>query len=188
MVCEHAQSIQISYSIVLVDRWDTIKVVILECHSHIWWDMFLLFPWQMRNYTAIGWTCRFLSCCDAKENMWGDFITARTLSTDTWSGWRETTMLNIFFLFLFLPLWALWFLLWVAWFFYKLTLMRSSIIFIIKIWEFGAGEKAQWLRALTALPEVLNSQQPHGGSQPPVMESNALFWCVWRQQQCTHIH
>jgi hypothetical protein len=23
-----------------------------------------------------------------------------------------------------------------------------------------------------------NSQQPHGGSQPPVMESDALFWCV----------
>ena len=23
-----------------------------------------------------------------------------------------------------------------------------------------------------------NSQQPHGGSQPSVMESNALFWCV----------
>jgi hypothetical protein len=37
---------------------------------------------------------------------------------------------------------------------------------------------AQWLRALTALPKVLNSksQQPHGGSQPSV------------QLQCTHIH
>jgi hypothetical protein len=23
-----------------------------------------------------------------------------------------------------------------------------------------------------------NSQQPHGGSQPTVMGSNALFWCV----------
>jgi hypothetical protein len=23
-----------------------------------------------------------------------------------------------------------------------------------------------------------NSQQPHGGSQPPVMGSDALFWCV----------
>jgi hypothetical protein len=22
------------------------------------------------------------------------------------------------------------------------------------------------------------SQQPHGGSQPPVMRSDALFWCV----------
>jgi len=54
----------------------------------------------------------------------------------------------------------------------------------------GAGETAQWLGALTALhrgPEF-NSQQPHGDSQPSVMESDALFWCVWRQLQCTHIH
>jgi hypothetical protein len=29
-----------------------------------------------------------------------------------------------------------------------------------------------WLRVLTALPE---SQQPHGGSQPSVMGSDALF-------------
>jgi hypothetical protein len=41
----------------------------------------------------------------------------------------------------------------------------------------GAGEMAQRLRALTALPEF-NSQQPHGGSQPPVMGSDALLWCV----------
>jgi hypothetical protein len=36
---------------------------------------------------------------------------------------------------------------------------------------------AQRLRALTA-PEVpeFNSQQPHGGSQPSVMGSDALFW------------
>jgi hypothetical protein len=33
-----------------------------------------------------------------------------------------------------------------------------------------------------------NSQQPHGGSQPPVMGSGALFWCVGRQRQCTHIY
>ena len=42
-------------------------------------------------------------------------------------------------------------------------------------------QEAQRLRALTALPEVLrdlkfNSQQPHGGSQPSVMGSDALFW------------
>jgi hypothetical protein len=47
-----------------------------------------------------------------------------------------------------------------------------------------AGEMAQRLRALTALPEVqFNSQKPHGGSQPSVMGSDALFWCVWRQLQ-----
>jgi hypothetical protein len=35
----------------------------------------------------------------------------------------------------------------------------------------GAGEMAQQLRALTALPRSpeFNSQQPHGGSQPSVM-------------------
>jgi hypothetical protein len=31
------------------------------------------------------------------------------------------------------------------------------------------------------------SQQPCGGSQPSVMKSDALFWCVWRQLQCTYI-
>jgi hypothetical protein len=25
------------------------------------------------------------------------------------------------------------------------------------------------------------SQQPHGGSQPPVMKSDTLFWCVWSE-------
>jgi hypothetical protein len=40
-----------------------------------------------------------------------------------------------------------------------------------------AREMAQWLRALTALPKVQSSnfQQPHGGSQPSVMGSDALF-------------
>ena len=33
-----------------------------------------------------------------------------------------------------------------------------------------------------------NSQQPHGGSRLSVMRSDALFWCVWRQLQYTHIH
>jgi hypothetical protein len=31
------------------------------------------------------------------------------------------------------------------------------------------------------------SQQPHGGSQPSVKRSDALFWSVWRQLQCTYI-
>jgi hypothetical protein len=33
-----------------------------------------------------------------------------------------------------------------------------------------------------------NSQQPHGGSQPFVMGSDALFWGIRRQLPCTHIH
>jgi hypothetical protein len=32
-----------------------------------------------------------------------------------------------------------------------------------------------------------NSQQPHITSQPSVMGSDALSWCVWRQWQCIHI-
>jgi hypothetical protein len=43
-----------------------------------------------------------------------------------------------------------------------------------------AGEMAQWLRALTALPEF-TSQQPHGGSQPSVMGSDGVSedsYCV----------
>jgi hypothetical protein len=32
-----------------------------------------------------------------------------------------------------------------------------------------------------------NSQQPYGGSQPSVMGSEALFCCIGRQLQCTHI-
>jgi hypothetical protein len=44
----------------------------------------------------------------------------------------------------------------------------------------GAGEMAQWVRAPVCSSEGLKfkSQQPHGGSQPPVMRSDALFWCV----------
>ena len=36
---------------------------------------------------------------------------------------------------------------------------------------------AQRLRTLTRGPEF-SSQQPHGGSQPSVIESDALLWCV----------
>jgi hypothetical protein len=44
----------------------------------------------------------------------------------------------------------------------------------------GAGEMAQWVRAPDCSSEGLKfkSQQPHGGSQPSVMRSDALFWCV----------
>jgi hypothetical protein len=44
----------------------------------------------------------------------------------------------------------------------------------------GAGEMAQWLRALTTLfgsPEF-KSQQLHSGSQLSSMSSDAFFWCV----------
>jgi hypothetical protein len=41
-----------------------------------------------------------------------------------------------------------------------------------KKYDQWAGEMAQQLRALTALPEVLSS---NGGSQPSIMRSDALF-------------
>jgi hypothetical protein len=45
-----------------------------------------------------------------------------------------------------------------------------------------AGEMTQRLRAVAALPEVLSSIPSNhiteGGSQPSVMGSDALFWCV----------
>jgi hypothetical protein len=47
-----------------------------------------------------------------------------------------------------------------------------------KNWTSGAGEMAQQLRALAALPEVMSlipSNQSHGGSQPYLGGSDALF-------------
>jgi hypothetical protein len=44
-----------------------------------------------------------------------------------------------------------------------------------------AGEISQRLGSLTALQEggpEFKSQQSHGGSQPPVMRSDAPFWCI----------
>jgi hypothetical protein len=43
-----------------------------------------------------------------------------------------------------------------------------------------AGEMAQWVRAPDCSSEgpKFKSQQPHGGSQPPVMRSDDLFWCI----------
>jgi len=47
----------------------------------------------------------------------------------------------------------------------------------VKIRKLGTGEMiAQWLRALTAFPEVLSSIPSN--HIPSVIESDALFWCV----------
>jgi hypothetical protein len=50
----------------------------------------------------------------------------------------------------------------------------------IKKWGSGAGEIAQWVRAPDCSSEgpEFKSQQPHGGSQPSVLRSDALFWSV----------
>jgi len=54
----------------------------------------------------------------------------------------------------------------------------------IKGWRDGSAVKST--DCSSRGPEF-NSQQPHGGSQPSVKRSDALFWCVWRQLQCTYI-
>ena len=53
-----------------------------------------------------------------------------------------------------------------------------------------AGEMAQWLRALSAVPEVMSSNPSNhmvAHNQPSVMGSDALFLCIWKQWQYTHI-
>jgi hypothetical protein len=51
---------------------------------------------------------------------------------------------------------------------------------VIKNYHWRAGEMAQWVRAPDCSSEgpKFKSQQPHGGSQPPVMRPDALFWSV----------
>ena len=47
-------------------------------------------------------------------------------------------------------------------------------------YKIGAGEMAQWVRTANCSSEgpEFKSQQPHGGSQPSVRRSDALFWSV----------
>jgi hypothetical protein len=54
-------------------------------------------------------------------------------------------------------------------------------------WDWRDGSVVKSTDCSSEGPEF-NSQQPHGGSQPSVTESNAPFWCVWNQLQCTHIN
>ena len=51
-------------------------------------------------------------------------------------------------------------------------------------WRDGSAVKS--IDCSSKGPEF-KSQQPHGGSQPFVMRSDALFWRIWRQLQCTYI-
>ena len=65
----------------------------------------------------------------------------------------------------------------------------TSLINPIKLtgcdWTDGSAVKSN--DCSSSGPEF-KSQELHGSSQPSVVGSNALFWCVWRQLQCTHIH
>jgi hypothetical protein len=47
-----------------------------------------------------------------------------------------------------------------------------------KNYQLRAEEMANQLRVLTVLPEVLSLIPSNHGSQPSVMGSDALFWCV----------
>jgi hypothetical protein len=60
----------------------------------------------------------------------------------------------------------------------------------LKKWKYGGWKDFSAVKSTgcSSRGPEFNSQQPHGGSQPSVMGFNALFWCVWRKQQCTHIH
>jgi hypothetical protein len=54
----------------------------------------------------------------------------------------------------------------------------------LRVLAAGVGGMAQWLSALIKSTDCssegpeFKSQQPHGGSHPSVMRSDALFWCV----------
>ena len=63
------------------------------------------------------------------------------------------------------------------------ALLPQSLIKKILGWRDGSVVKS--IACSSRGPEF-NSQQPHGDSQPSVMGSDALFWCVWRQLQCAH--
>jgi hypothetical protein len=58
--------------------------------------------------------------------------------------------------------------------------IKCKQLWLIKNWQHGAAEMAQWVRAPDCSSEgpEFKSQQPHGGSQPSVMISDSLFWCV----------
>ena len=64
----------------------------------------------------------------------------------------------------------------------------TSCVFGFSIWKdyqgWRDGSVVKSTDCSSKGPEF-KSQQPHGGSQPPVMRSDALFWCIWRQLQFT---
>jgi hypothetical protein len=56
--------------------------------------------------------------------------------------------------------------------------MQAKIFIYIKIsWGWRDGSAVKSIDYSSKGPEF-NSQQPHGSSQPSVMGSDTLFWCV----------
>ena len=65
------------------------------------------------------------------------------------------------------------------------TWIQNILIFkTIKGWWDGSAVKST--DCSSKGPEF-KSQQPHGGLQPSIMRSDTLFWCIWRQLQCTNV-
>jgi hypothetical protein len=63
---------------------------------------------------------------------------------------------------------------------YRQKIISIKISLFLKKTYMGAGEMAQWVRAPNCSSEgpEFKSQQPHGGLQPSVTRSDALFWSV----------
>jgi hypothetical protein len=61
--------------------------------------------------------------------------------------------------------------------------------FFLKIYVNGGWRDGSAVKSTDYISEgpEFKSQQPYGGSQPSVMGSDALFWCVWRLLQYTYI-
>ena len=71
-----------------------------------------------------------------------------------------------------------------------LRVLKMFLVFDFQLrmlyWGWWDGSAVKSADCSSKGPEF-KSQKPHGGSQPPVMKSDALFWSVWRQLQCTYI-
>jgi hypothetical protein len=65
-------------------------------------------------------------------------------------------------------------------------MLRCTVVLSIKLWGWWDGSMVRSTDWTSEGPEF-KSQKPHGGSQPSVMRSDAFFWCVWRQLQCSKI-
>jgi hypothetical protein len=59
----------------------------------------------------------------------------------------------------------------------------------LKVWSWGWRDgSAVKSTDCSSRGLKFNTQYPHGDSLPSAMGSDALFWCVCRQLQCTHIN
>jgi hypothetical protein len=69
----------------------------------------------------------------------------------------------------------------------KKTLIKKNKTNKQKPWGWRDGSAVKSTGCSSKGPEF-NSQQSHGGLQPSVKGPDALFWCIWKQLQCSHIH